>query len=120
MITVFYDTKCSLCSAIVGHIHEKAHKKGAKFLDIEEFMPNNFTNSPSIDHASTDSILFTDAKTISIYSDAVIRLLIFLGGIYKFLGYLLKTIPKRFRDGLYKTIAKNRYGIFGKSNCQSD
>jgi len=89
------------------------------FLDLEEFRSSNHTNSPLIDPAHTDSILYIEGITMSIYSDAVIRLLIYLGGIYKFFGYLLKTIPKRFRDGLYKIIARNRYRIFGNANCQT-
>jgi len=120
LVTVFYDTRCCLCSAIVKHLTIKAQNKGIKFLDLEEFKTNNYTNSASIDHTSIDSILFTEAKTISIYSEAVVRLLICLGGIYKIFGCLLNTIPKRSRDGLYKIIAKNRYRIFGIANCKSD
>jgi predicted DCC family thiol-disulfide oxidoreductase YuxK len=108
-----------LCSAIVSHIINQAYKKGIVFLDLEEFRYKNYTNSPSIDPASIDSILYTEGKTMSIYSDAVIRLLINLEGIYKFFGYLLKTIPKRYRDDLYKIIAKNRYRIFGNTNCHT-
>ena len=117
---VYYDIKCCLCSAIVKNISNKAHKKGIVFLDLDKYRSNNYTNSPSNDLASIDSILYTEGKTISIYSDAVSRLLIYLGGIYKFFGCLLKTIPKRYRDGLYKIIAKNRYRIFGEVNCQTN
>ena len=121
MTTVFYDTKCRLCSAIVNHIvTNKVHNKSIEFLDLEVFKSKNYTNSVSIDPASIDSILYTEGKTMSIYSDAVIKLLIDFGGIYKFLGCLLKTIPKRYHDYLYKIIAKNRYRIFGNANCQTN
>ncbi len=48
-------------------------------------------------------------------ADAVIRILLKLSGIYKFIGVTLKIFPVFILNILYDFIARNRYRIFGKN-----
>jgi predicted DCC family thiol-disulfide oxidoreductase YuxK len=60
-----------------------------------------------------DSIILSIDGKKYLYSTAIIKSLILLGGIYK-LAWLLFIIPKALRDFFYKLIAKHRYKWFGK------
>jgi predicted DCC family thiol-disulfide oxidoreductase YuxK len=46
-------------------------------------------------------------------SDAIIYVLSQLPGIWKF-ARAGRVLPRFFRDGLYKIVARNRYRVFGK------
>lgn len=50
-------------------------------------------------------------------AEAVIQILIKLGGIYKFMGIVLKVFPLVILNMLYEFIARNRYRIFGKNDA---
>lgn len=66
-----------------------------------------------------DSLIYEKAGVYYTYSDAAIHCLSDLGGLWKTLK-LLRWTPKRFRDFIYNTIAKNRYMLFGKTDfCET-
>jgi predicted DCC family thiol-disulfide oxidoreductase YuxK len=46
--------------------------------------------------------------------DAIIFVLKQLGGIWKFLGFLVQLLPQPLRDAVYRLVARNRYRIFGR------
>jgi predicted DCC family thiol-disulfide oxidoreductase YuxK len=63
-------------------------------------------------------VLITDLG-ILVKSDAVIEILLLLGGRWRFV-VLLKIIPRKFRDRIYDWIAANRYLWSGNiSKCLS-
>ena len=62
--------------------------------------------------ASVDSIVLIEGDQASVRSTAVLRVLRYLGGVWKILlvGYL---IPREIRDSLYDVVAHWRKRIFG-------
>lgn len=67
---------------------------------------------------SADSIVYIKNGHVFTESTAALRILGDIGGVWKVsaIGFIL---PKLFRDKLYRFIAKNRYGWFGKmSSCR--
>jgi predicted DCC family thiol-disulfide oxidoreductase YuxK len=52
-------------------------------------------------------------ETLLARSDAILHMLNQLGGIWTLAG-IGRVLPKTFRDFLYKTVARNRYRVFGK------
>jgi predicted DCC family thiol-disulfide oxidoreductase YuxK len=118
MTYVFYDTKCNFCASIIVCLQKKSGDKKIKLFDSEEFRRDRFAHFSSENLNSVDSFLLVDKMGVHAYSDAVIQLLISLGGIHKFMGRILKIVPKKIRDGIYRVIARNRYRIFGKARCQ--
>jgi len=117
MTQVFYDTKCCFCSGIINYFRVRANLKNIKMLDIEDFDQKKYSNLLGHDQNVHESIVFADEKSVYAYSDAVIRLLLCMGGIYRISGCLLKIIPKVIRDRLYKIVARNRYRLFGFNRC---
>lgn len=52
-------------------------------------------------------------------TDAIIRVLQNFGMGRRLLGNLLKLVPRRIRDLIYRWLARNRYELFGKrSQCR--
>ena len=62
-----------------------------------------------------DSLVLIKNNTVYTHSDAVLELIKELGGAWKILT-IGKLLPKKWRDSIYKWIAKNRYKWFGKKD----
>lgn len=60
-----------------------------------------------------DSVVLVETDQVRVKSDAVLRILILLGGWY-WIFYPLKAIPRVIRDGIYDWVARNRSGWFGQ------
>ncbi len=63
----------------------------------------------------SDSVILVRNNTVFIESDAAIEICRKLPTPWKWLS-ITKKIPKKWRDKLYRLIAKNRYKWFGKSD----
>ena len=51
--------------------------------------------------------------------DSLIAVLDTIGGKWRALSFMLKLVPRPFRDWLYGLIARNRYRLFGrKESCE--
>lgn len=72
-----------------------------KYIKIE--MRNNLT-----------TVIFVSDGQTFLKSEAVIEVLLTLGGRWFYLAKLLMLIPVGFRDSIYDYIAKNRYRWFGR------
>ena len=46
-------------------------------------------------------------------SDAVIQVVTALGGLWRIFG-IARVIPRPWRDGMYRLLARNRYRCFGR------
>lgn len=102
---LYYDGLCILCNKSIRFIIKRDRKNQFKIGFLDEQKNKN----------KQDSVLLVHKGIKYNYSNAVIKSLILLGGIYK-LAALLFIFPKSLRDFVYKIIAKNRYKWFGKHN----
>src|SRR3546814_3200405 len=59
------------------------------------------------------SFLRLDASRARTDSDAIIAVLIRLGGAWR-AAHLLRMVPRRLRDPLYRHLARSRYRWFGR------
>ena len=102
---LYYDGLCVLCNKSMRFIINRDRKNQFKIGLLDAFESDN----------KLDSVVLVHKGIKYNYSNAVIKSLILIGGIYK-LAALLFIFPKSLRDLVYKTIAKNRYKWFGKHN----
>ena len=102
---LYYDGLCVLCNKSMRFIIDRDRKNQFKIGFLDEQKNKN----------KQDSVVLVHKGIKYNYSNAVIKSLILLGGIYK-LAALLFIFPKSLRDFVYKIIAKNRYKWFGKHN----
>jgi predicted DCC family thiol-disulfide oxidoreductase YuxK len=116
MIRVFYDKQCGFCSGAISKLRKHKNLKTVDFQDYSRL--NQYL---SIDQVSqiqgVDSIVVIDKMEVTVYSDAIIKLLRIAGSVYKPVTYCMLLIPHSARDNIYRFIARHRYVIFGKRIC---
>ena len=102
---LYYDGVCVLCNKSIRFIINRDRKNHFKIGLLHAFKSQD----------KQDSVVLVHKGIKYNYSNAIIKSLILIGGIYK-LAVILYIFPKSLRDFLYKIIAKNRYKWFGKHN----
>lgn len=112
--TVFYDGTCGLCHRSVRFILAE-DRRGTAFtfspLGSERFLAD-IGDRPDL----PDSVIvFTADRNVLMKSDAFIRILNRLGGLWRVIGILFSLIPRSLRDVFYDFIARIRYRIFGRA-----
>lgn len=102
---ILYDGVCLLCNRFVQFVVHRTSPETCRFAPLQEF--------PEL-AAKHDSVwVQTDVGEWLSESEAVLYIVqkipnwrwISVGGV----------LPKRWRDGLYRWVAQNRYGWFGQS-----
>ena len=102
---LYYDGHCVLCNKSIRFIINRDRKNQFKIGLLDAFKSED----------KLDSVVLVHKGIKYNYSNAIIKSLILIGGVYK-LAVILYVFPKSFRDFIYKIIAKNRYKWFGKHN----
>ena len=102
---LYYDGLCVLCNKSIRFIINRDRKNQFKIGFLHELKNQD----------KQDSVVLVHKGIKYNYSNAVIKSLMLIGGIYK-LAALFLIFPKSLRDFVYKIIAKNRYKWFGKHN----
>jgi predicted DCC family thiol-disulfide oxidoreductase YuxK len=57
---------------------------------------------------------FSSSEQVLTRSNAAVGVLLELGGWWRFLGKLLRLVPRPIRDLGYRIVAKIRYRVFGR------
>jgi predicted DCC family thiol-disulfide oxidoreductase YuxK len=114
---IYFDGICNLCNWSVRFILKYDKNVVFLFASLQsEFTKKHLVhfNEPE---RKNESIVYQDHQVLYTKSDAVLKILNDLGGVWK-LFYVFKIIPQNLRDWLYDFIARNRYRLFGKKdNC---
>lgn len=114
MKTILFDGVCNLCNGSVNWVIDHDKKNLFHFTALQSAFAKK--RLQEIGHADyMDSIVLDDDGQIFTESDAVIRILKHLGGVYS-LAVIFLIVPKFIRDFFYRVIAKNRYKWFGKQD----
>jgi predicted DCC family thiol-disulfide oxidoreductase YuxK len=105
---VFFDGICGLCNSFIEFLFIEDRHNILLFstLQGESAKELNINNN-------LESIVLYDNKQLFYKSDAIIRILSSIGGIWR-LAIIARLLPRGLRDGLYYLIATNRYSWFGK------
>lgn len=107
---LFFDGICIMCNNLIRFVLRHDKKRLFKFATLqgktaEKLLPPDYKNE-------LKTIVLLDDKGFHTESDAILRLLLGLGGIFSLVN-IVKIIPKIIRDKVYRFIAKNRYSWFG-------
>jgi predicted DCC family thiol-disulfide oxidoreductase YuxK len=109
---VLFDGVCNFCNGSVNFIIARDRKAYFKFAPLQSDIGKELLAKAAVDD-SVDSIILIENETAYIYSDAALRILRRLGGLWQ-IFYGLIIVPKPIRDFFYKLFARNRYNLFGK------
>ena len=112
---VFFDDLCNLCDHSVSFLIKIDRKKVLKHSSLEGNLAKQKIDNPE----AIQSVVFLKNDKIYTRSEAAIKILITLGGGYKFIGIALSIFPYMFLNLFYNLIGKNRYKLFGqKETCR--
>jgi len=109
---ILFDGYCHLCSGLVQNIIRRDRKFHFLFTPLESKPGEKWRAFFQIPE-SVDSIVLIEDHKAFIYADAVLKIAERLGGIYRLcrIAYLFQ---KAWRDKVYRWIARNRIGWFGR------
>ena len=118
---LFYDGECGLCAQSVRFFLRTDRHKRICFAPLQgetaqSFLPANLRDAQCLStvvYRRSDS----DGQSLLLRSDAVARALIDVGGVWSYLGRLLRLIPSPLRDWGYNLIVKNRLKLFPDDAC---
>lgn len=128
---LFYDGVCGLCQRAVRFVLRHDRRESIRLAPLQSDLARSTTGGFGIDlpgGASEDDSTGAPAwETIYLWlrepdgrerlldrSDAVIAILIRIGGAWSLLGRLIGLAPRALRDAIYRRIAANRYRWFGR------
>ena len=110
---IIYDGFCVFCSRFINFLIKIDTKKQNTFTSISsEYSKNLLINKLNFQEIGKFIVYISNEKVYT-KSDAVLKIFIDLGGIYKAFT-LLKIVPSGLRNLIYNLFANNRYKWFGK------
>ena len=113
---VFFDGVCNFCNGTVDFIWKKNKKRNLYYASLQsEFAKENLLNS-GVRDVNLKTIYYKEGQKVYKKSQAVLRILKNLDGIYPLLANVALIIPKVISDYFYDIIARNRYSIMGKAD----
>ncbi len=118
---VFFDGVCNLCNGYVDFLIQRDHARGLMFASLQSESGQVVTRAvPAAVVPDTYYSVFLLDTDGQIYerSDAILKTLVSLGGMYRMLG-VLWLVPRLLRDVVYRGVSRWRYRIFGtRQSCR--
>ncbi len=112
-ILVLIDGQCGLCNRLLQLLLRVDKKGVCLFASQQSEVGEHVQRLYFADNVRPDSIVVIDGGQPYLFSDALLRIALRLGGGYR-LAYALVIIPKLLRDALYRSIARNRKRFFAE------
>lgn len=113
MVTVLFDGDCGLCNRTVRFVVKRDKRNQFRFLP--QASPEGVELLEMAKMRDIDAIVVVADGQFLVESDAVIAILSRLGFPWNLFRFS-KWVPQKFRDFLYRRIARNRLAWFGQSD----
>jgi len=106
------DARCSLCAQGAAWIARNDKSQEFKIIPMQSDLGSALLKHYGLDPADPASWLYVEHGNAYTSLDALIRVGVRLGGIWKGLS-IIRILPVSLQDILYRLVARNRYKIFG-------
>ncbi len=114
-MVILFDGVCNLCNGFVRFVLKRDKKKVFQFASLQSKYGTALSTYFKLPTSNPETIVLYDGENIFTESDAVIKIVSSLYGIWKS-TIILKIVPGFIRNWFYRLIARNRYKIFGKKD----
>lgn len=108
---VYFDGVCGMCNKAVDFIIRRDRRHTFHYAPLQGETARRLALPEG---ELLNSLVYEDQTGHYRKTDAVWRILVGIGGVWGCLGWMLRLLPRFFRDWGYDLIARNRYRIFGK------
>jgi predicted DCC family thiol-disulfide oxidoreductase YuxK len=112
-MVILFDGVCNLCNGFVQFVLKRDKNKTFQFASLQSKYGTALSAHFHLPTANPDTIVLYDGGKIFTESDAVIKIISSLNGIWK-ITVVLKIISRFARNWAYRIVARNRYKFFGK------
>lgn len=113
---LLFDGDCGFCESWVIRLKRWDRRGRIHFLPLSTPGVRTFLEAHVQAGATQplgDSAHWVAGNRIFMESEAIRRALLFLGGRWMVLAWILSLIPRAWRDAIYRRIARNRYRLSG-------
>lgn len=115
---VFFDGVCNLCNGLVNTLITLDKRQNLVFAPLQgttfQTLVQERPNVQTSEAAPLSTIIFRASNgAIFTESDAAIRIIAALGGVFK-IALIFLIIPRFLRNAAYRLVARHRYAWFGK------
>ncbi len=108
---IYYDGHCGFCDRAVQWVLRRDRQRIFRFAPLQGPTAAGRFGEPE-GNAEGWTLLLEDEAGVHERSDAALRIMARLGGLYTAARVLL-WVPRGLRDGVYRWFARNRYRWFG-------
>lgn len=114
--TIVFDGVCVLCNGWVRFLLKRDHAARYRFAAMQGEHGRVLLATHGLDPDDPMSFLLVEGDLAHTDTDAIVRVLAGLGGAWR-IARVVMVIPRPLRDGLYRTVARNRYRWFGRRDA---
>ncbi|MGI9553340.1 MAG: thiol-disulfide oxidoreductase DCC family protein [Thermodesulfobacteriota bacterium] len=114
-LNILFDGVCNLCNGFVVFIIKRDPDAKFKFASLQSDEGERLQEEFNMDPANITTMVLVDNNNYYVKSDAALRILKELNGIWHFLYYFI-FVPRPVRDTVYDIVAKYRYRWFGRQD----
>lgn len=115
--TILFDGVCNLCNGFVQFVIRHDPAARFRFAALQSAAGQALLAAqgltPAALAAEPESVLLFRGGRLYSHSDAVLRIAHGLGGAWR-LAAMGRALPRAWRDGLYRLVARHRYRWFGR------
>lgn len=109
---VFFDGVCGLCNRFIDFLMVEDAGRVLRYAPLQG--ETAASRLPAGDRDNLATLVYADEAGLHRRSDAVVRILHRIGGIWRPVSWMLRLIPPLAREAGYRLVAGHRYRIFGK------
>src|SRR5690606_10219412 len=113
---IVFDGVCALCSRWVRFLLRFDRAGRYRFAAMQGVHGRQLLAAHGLDPDDPLSFLLVEAGGAFTDTDAIVRVLAGLGGLWK-LALSARLLPRPLRDGAYRWLARNRYRWFGRHDA---
>ena len=110
---ILFDGVCVLCSHWARFLMRFDRQQRYKLATVQSAEGQAILAWCGLPTDHYDTLVFVDGREVYLYSTAIIRALMGMGGVWRLAAVAL-IFPRRLRDWAYEHLARNRYRVFGK------
>ena len=109
---ILFDGECPLCSRAVWFVLRRDRGGRFRFCALQSAAGRALLGGRGLDATGVDTVVLLEGGRAYLCSDAALRVVAGLGWPWRGLG-ALRVIPRRWRDGAYRWVARRRHRWFG-------
>ncbi len=112
---IVFDGQCVFCSAWARFVLAVDRKARFRLLPAQSPLGEALYRHLGLDPKNYETNILIEDGVAYYKADGSIRMAVGLGFPWS-LAVVFRILPKRWRDGLYDLVARNRYRLFGRSD----